>query len=138
MLKDTDLEDVLKIECQNVAYDSFLDKYLAAFDKSFPLRERTFIQKYVKREPWFTSGLLISSINKSRLFSLKIHKPTQENILKYKCYNKLYNKLTWTIELLLMRIKIIQNNISRYLKKLYVGSMINPPTLKHFLLILNL
>ena len=43
MLKDTDFEDILKIEGSNVAYDTFLDKYLAAFDKSFPLRSRTVI-----------------------------------------------------------------------------------------------
>ena len=72
MLKDTDFEDILKIEFPNVPYDTFLDKYLPSFD----LRERTAIRKYVKREPWFTSGLLISSINKSRLFLLKLHKPT--------------------------------------------------------------
>jgi len=65
MLKDTDFEDILKIVCPNVAYDTFLDKYLAAFDKSFPLRERIFIRKYVNREPWITSELLTSSINKS-------------------------------------------------------------------------
>ena len=47
MLKGTDFEDILKIVCPNVAYDTFLDKYLAAFDKSFPLRERTAIRIYV-------------------------------------------------------------------------------------------
>ena len=79
MLKDTHFEDKLKMECPKVAYDTFLDKYLPSFD----LRERTAIRKYVKREPWFTSRLLTSSINKSRLFSLKLYKPAEENILKY-------------------------------------------------------
>jgi len=68
MLKDTDFEDILKIECPNLAYDTFLDKYLAVFYKSFPLHERKVIPKYIKREPRFTSGLLTLSINKSRLF----------------------------------------------------------------------
>ena len=80
-----------------IAYDTFLDNYLLAFNKSSPLRDRTAIRNYAKREPWFTSELLTSSINKSRLFSLKLHQLTEENILKNKCYNKLYYKLTWTI-----------------------------------------
>ena len=79
-LKETDFEDILKIDCPNLAHDTFIDNYIAASD----IAERIFIWKYVKRESWFTSGLLTSFINKSMLLSLKLHKPTSENILYYK------------------------------------------------------
>jgi hypothetical protein len=109
LLNETDFEDVLNIECPNLAYDTFLSKYLAAFNESFPLRGRTVIPKYIKREPWFTSGLLTSSLNKSRLLSRKLHKPTEENILKYKRFNKLYNKLTWSMKTMFYRTALEEN-----------------------------
>lgn len=109
MLKDTDFGDILNIECPDLAYDAFLNKYLTAFDQSFPLCERKVVTKYVKREPWFTSGLLTSSINKSKLFSLKLREPTEVNIIKYKCFNNLYNKLKRTMKSLYYRTALEEN-----------------------------
>ena len=69
----------------------------------------TDILKYVKKDSWFTSRQLTSSINKTMLFSINLGKPTEENILKYKCYNKLYNKLTWTMKTLSYRTALDEN-----------------------------
>ena len=92
-LDGTNFSDVLNVECPDSAYNVFISMYLAAFEDSFPLIERKIVHKYIKREPWFTSGLLTSSKNKSKLLSLKLHKPTEINIRKYKLFNNLYNKL---------------------------------------------
>jgi len=109
MLKEIDFGDILNTECPIMAYDAFLNKYLTAFDKSFPLREKKVTPKFIRREPWFTSGLLTSSINKSRLLSIKLHEPTQENIMKYKCFNNLYTKLTRTMKTLYYRTALEEN-----------------------------
>ena len=70
-----------------------LELYLNAFDASFPLKDINVRSKYIKREPWFTSGLLKSSKTKSKLLSIKLCDPTDENIQKYKTYNNTFNKL---------------------------------------------
>ena len=72
--------------------------YLAAFEDSFPLIERKIVHKYIKREPWVTSGLLASSKNKSKVLSRKLHESTETNIRKYKLFNNLYNKLVRTMK----------------------------------------
>ena len=38
----------------------------------------------MKREPWFTTGLLTSSRTKAKLFTKKLKNSTNENIQKYK------------------------------------------------------
>ena len=60
-----------------------MELYLAECDTSFPLSENTSWSKFIRREPWFTPGLLTSSINKEHILSMKLRKPTEENIRKY-------------------------------------------------------
>ena len=88
-----DFTCIMNIDCPNIAYDTFLELYLNAFDESFPLKDVNVRSKYIKREPWFTSGLLKSSKTKSKLLSIKLRYPTDENIQKYKIYNNTFNKL---------------------------------------------
>ena len=38
-LESIDFRDVLKINCPNLAYKCFIDKYKIAFDKAFPLQK---------------------------------------------------------------------------------------------------
>ena len=47
----------------------------------------------MKREPWFTAGLLTSSRTKAKLFTKKLKKPTNENIQKYRNFNNTVNTL---------------------------------------------
>jgi len=58
-------------------------------------------KKYIKREPWMTTGLITStSINKAKLFKKKLSKPIEPNITKYNTSNKFYNT---TMRQLMMR-----------------------------------
>ena len=57
----------------------------------------------------FSYGFRPVISNKSRLFPLKLYKPTEENILRYKWYNKLYNILTWTMKTLYYRTALDDN-----------------------------
>ena len=88
-----DFTCIMNIDCPNIACDTFLKLYLNAFDEAFPLKDIKVRAKYIKREPWFTSGLLKSSKTKSKLLSIKLRDPTDENIQKYKTYNNIFNKL---------------------------------------------
>ena len=85
---------LMNIDCPNRAFNTFLELYLNACNESFPLKDIHVRTKYIKSEPWFTSGLLKSSKTKSKLLSIKIRDPTDENIQKYKTYNNTFNKLS--------------------------------------------
>ena len=50
-------------------------------------------RKYIKREPWVTSCILTSSINKSQLLRKKLNKPNRQNIEMYKNYCRIFNSL---------------------------------------------
>lgn len=64
LLDQTDFSHILQIACPNTAYNEFVKLYTEAFEKSFPLRQKSNKTNNIKREPWFTIGLLISSRKK--------------------------------------------------------------------------
>ena len=63
------------------------------FDEECPLKQIWVKSKYVKRKPWVTSGILTSSINKSKLLRKKMNKPNRQNIEMYKNYCRIFNAL---------------------------------------------
>ena len=91
-LENTDFTCISNMTCPNMAYNKFMKLYSNLFNNSFPLRDAK-LSKTIKREPWFTIGLLNSSRQKAKLFTRKMNKPTNENIAKYKNYNAIYNQL---------------------------------------------
>ena len=80
MLTQTDFADVLINENTDDAYNCFLQEYSSLFDKACPIKYRRVTSKYIKREPWITGGLMISIINKSKLYRKKINKPNEHNV----------------------------------------------------------
>jgi hypothetical protein len=60
-LSQINFELVQQIMCPNEAYNEFLSLYKTAFDDSFPLRTKPAKYRKIKREPWFSAGLLVSS-----------------------------------------------------------------------------
>ena len=58
LLELIDYTHVMQIDCPNLAYSEFIKLYTLAFEQSFPLRDVT-KNNNVKREPWFTIGLLV-------------------------------------------------------------------------------
>jgi len=65
--------------------------------------------RFLKREPWFTSGILTWSRTKSKLFAKKLSKPTCENIQKYKSFNNSFNTIKRKMKALYYR-KILEDN----------------------------
>ena len=49
--------------------------------------------KYVKKEPWFSQGLLHSSLRKNYLHKVKLKSPTEANINAYKTHCTLYTQI---------------------------------------------
>ncbi len=91
-LEHTDFRTVKHIASPDDAYNTFLKLYKCAYDKAFPIVKSKINKKYIKKEPWMTSGLLISSQTKSKLFKKKLTKPTQINIANYIMFRDKYNK----------------------------------------------
>ncbi len=109
VLSETSFEHIMNLDCPNAAYNDFLQLYLSAFERSFPLREINLRSKHTKREPWFTPGLLNSSVKKAELLSKKLHEPTEQNISKYKQYNNLFNLLKKKMKMLYFRTVLEEN-----------------------------
>ena len=108
-LQQIDFTCILEIVCPEEAYNKFMEKYMAAFKTNFPLREHNPKSKYIKREPWYTTGLLTSSKQKSKLLTKKLCKPTEANVKEFKEYNNMYNKLKRKMKATYYKIKLDEN-----------------------------
>ena len=111
-LDHTDFNNIFHIDCPSKAYNEFMSLYRIAFERAFPLRTIKQNKKYIKREPWVTSGLLASSRNKAKLFSKKLHRPTEHNINVFKDYNKVYNKLKRSMKVNYYNLIIHENKFN--------------------------
>lgn len=89
MLSAHDFKNINDIEDPDEAYKVFLNEYDELYNIACPL----LTVKQSRKEPWMTAGLLISSKNKNKLMINKIRKPTEPNILTYKKYVEIYNRL---------------------------------------------
>ena len=70
---------VLSTADVNEAYDNFMIIYKSLFEISCQVKHMKVKRKYIKREPWITSGILTSPLNKV--------------INKYKEYCRVFNKI---------------------------------------------
>ena len=93
LVKNISWEDVLTENDPKVAFQKFYEKIENLTDIAFPEVNKIVHKKDKISFPWFTNGLKISNINKMKLASLKLRKPKNENILKYKNYLSVYNKV---------------------------------------------
>ena len=92
LLDDTDFSHILQINCPSESFNEFTAIYKCAFDKAFPWKSVKINKKFIKREPWLTSGLLTSSRTRKKLLSNKLRNPTDNNILTFASYNNLHSK----------------------------------------------
>jgi len=91
LIKLHDFRDVYNTEDINQSYDSFILFLQTAYESAFPLKKVKLRNKFIKRDPWMTQGLLHSSINKAKLYKKKLSSPTPANIQHYKNYNSIFN-----------------------------------------------
>ncbi len=92
-LENCDFEPITNIDCPDEAYKAFMDLYRTGFEQYFPLCQSRNNTKHTKREPWCSPELLMSLKRKTKLFSKKLSKPTEANIIAYKTHNAVHKKL---------------------------------------------
>ena len=92
ILAKADYTFVLSAIDPNEAYNNCMQIYKSLFEISCPVKTTKINKKYIKRVPWITSGLLVSSINKEKLLRRKLHKPNMERENAYRAYCRIYNK----------------------------------------------
>ena len=56
----------MDIECPNNAFNAVKTLYKGVFKSAIPLKSIKQNRKYITREPWVTSGLLVSSRTKTK------------------------------------------------------------------------
>ena len=93
MISNSDFSSVFDSTAVNESYDNFISIYQHAYEIAFPLKRSSAKSKYIKRQPWITYGLLVSSRQKIKLMKKQLNNPNIENKLKYKNYLSLFNKL---------------------------------------------
>ncbi len=90
LLLNTDFSEVTDAVSVEQAYNNCVHKYLNAYHEAFPMRSKYIPLKLLKRSPWMTRGLIVSSIAKANLLKLKLTHPTLHNINRYKSYWEIY------------------------------------------------
>ena len=93
ILNGEDFTLVTQSVCPHNAYSIFMNKFNQAYNKAFPIRSFKTTSKFIKKVPWFTAGLLTSSIHKIKLYKKQIANPSVENVEVYKTYKTIYNRL---------------------------------------------
>ena len=93
LLEQTDFRSITNITCPDNAYKYFLKLYRDAYDKAFPIVKRKINKRYIRKEPWITSGLITSSQTKAKLLKKKLKQPTHNNITNYKMFRDQFNKI---------------------------------------------
>ena len=106
-LDHADFRDVLENTCPDESYNNVLWMYLNIFDKCFLLLDIKHRSKLIKREPWYTPGLLTSAKKKA-----KLSKPSEYNIKTYKTYNNMYNILKRKILIIYYKNTLVQNKFN--------------------------
>ena len=86
-------DDVYSSNEVNSAYDAFEKTFMSLFNICFPLKRHCKNKNIFPMQPFMTSGLLVSRARKLKLASLSKANPSPENLLNYKEYRNLYNKL---------------------------------------------
>ena len=79
-LRSNNFNQVYATQDTNIAYNTFLNIYNSEFESNFPIKSVPLNNKYVKREPWLTTGLLNSSRNRIKLYKKKLQNPSLQNI----------------------------------------------------------
>ncbi len=92
-LNQFDFTPILHETNCETAYNNFISIYTNSLERNFPKIKLKANRKYLKKEPWMTEGLLKSLRTKSNLFNKKLKEPSEFNIIYYKSYTNLYNRL---------------------------------------------
>ena len=94
-LQTANWDDVTGHNDANSAYNSFLSKYIAIYNKCFPLKKVKARNNNLKK-PWLSKGLLKSIKRKNILYKRYLCNPSSVSEEKYKNFR---NELTFTLRI---------------------------------------
>ena len=77
----------------NCAYDKFMNIYKSLLQISCPVKMIKLHRKFIKREPWITKGLIMSSINNAKLLKNKLKTQSPELVNKHRIYCSIFNTI---------------------------------------------
>jgi len=93
MLGWSNWDNVTSANDVDLAYESFLSIYTECFSSCFPLKRTRINKNFHKVNNFMTGGLLKSRATKNKLHKTGISTPTGENIVKYKRFKTLYQRV---------------------------------------------
>ena len=97
-------------------FEMFHNTILDSLNKHCPIRNRQVSAAKIRREPWLTSGLIISINKQRKLYQNSIRFDAKEtDIIKYKNYRNLLTKLKRTTKIIYYQSKCqeYKNNIKK-------------------------
>ena len=86
-------EGVYAEENANDGFNNFLKVFEDLFEIYFPVKKTKFNKNVHKKEPFISSGLMVSRRKKLELSAISIKTPTPLNKEKFKNYKNMYNKV---------------------------------------------
>ena len=92
LLSEANFQPVFQNNNPEWAYDYFLDHFLTLFNFCFPEETVRIPKRYIRKNPWMTKGLVISSNTKNMLYKAKL-RDSANNLEPYKNYCRVYNKI---------------------------------------------
>ena len=108
--------------CKDIdkSYDMFAAKYNQVFDKCFSLIRISF--KRYKDKKWTTKSMILSIINKTRLYKKYTNKPNYNNKILYRQYkNKLTSIIRYADNSYYSKLLLQAKHSTRDLLKIYAG-----------------
>lgn len=91
-LSELDWQDILNIDCPNLACNTFLDQFFNLFNFHFPYKRVKNNKKTKPLNEFMSKGLLVSRKRKLKLARVAKLRPTIGNKDRYRTYRNLYNK----------------------------------------------
>jgi hypothetical protein len=85
--------DVQNAPDVQTGYNMFSDTFFHLYNLHFPKIKLKFNKKFHNIEPWMSSGLLVSRLNKFKLSSNYAENPTPEHKTLFCNYRNIYNRL---------------------------------------------
>ena len=112
MLGGSNWDNVTSANDVDLAYEAFWSIYKACFSSCFPLKRTRINKNFHKVNNFMTGGLLKSRVTKNKLHKTAISTPTVENIVKYKRFKTLYQRVVRAAKKLYFTNKLAQNAYS--------------------------
>lgn len=92
-LQTVNWDEVYSSKDVNISYNAFWVKFKMLYDQCFPLENKKFNKNIHKIKTFMTRGLLKSRVTKLMLHKKALLDPSKINILNYKNYRNIFNKV---------------------------------------------